>query len=61
MTKIVKERFEYLRKEIETERISYSEIVELQLLAEYIEPDDVLLLEWAGVPEFTIEDIPNRE
>ena len=43
---------EYLREEIENERISYCEIVELQELAAYIEPGDVLLLEWAGVPEF---------
>jgi hypothetical protein len=47
----VKERLEYLRGEIEAELISYEEISELQGLAEYIEPDDVLLLEWAGVPE----------
>lgn len=44
-------RLEYLRGEIEAERISYSEIAELQSLAQYIEPGDVLLLEWAGVPE----------
>ena len=47
----VQERLEYLRGEIEAERISYGEIVELQDLAEHIEPGDVLLLEWAGVPE----------
>jgi len=46
----VQERLEYLRGEIEAERISYGEIVELQDLAEHIEPGDVLLLEWAGVP-----------
>ena len=45
-------RLEYLRGEIEAERISYGEIAELQSLAEYIEPGDVVLLEWAGVPEF---------
>ena len=45
------ERLEYLRGEIEAERISYGEIAELQSLAEYIEPSDVVLLEWAGVPE----------
>ncbi len=48
----IKNRLEYLRGEIEAERISYGEIAELQLLADYIEPGDVLLLEWAGVPEF---------
>jgi len=46
-----KERLEYLRGEIEAERISQGEIAELQSLAEHIEPGDVLLLEWAGVPE----------
>jgi hypothetical protein len=44
-------RLEYLRGEIEAERISYGEIAELQGLAEYIEPGDVQLLQWAGVPE----------
>ncbi len=48
----IKERLEYLRGEIEAERISYGEVAELQSLAEHIEPGDVLLLEWAGVPEF---------
>jgi len=47
----IKQRLEYLRGEIEAERISYAEIAELQSLAEHIEPGDVLLLEWAGVPE----------
>lgn len=44
-------RLEYLRGEIEAERISQSEIAELQSLAKYIEPGDVLLEEWAGVLE----------
>ena len=48
----IKARLEYLRKEIEAERISTGEILELQSLAKHIEKDDVLLLEWAGVPEF---------
>ena len=47
----IKERLEYLRKEIQAERISYAEIAELQGLAEHIDKSDVLLLEWAGVPE----------
>ncbi len=47
----IKARLEYLRGKIESERISYSEIAELQDLAKYIEPGDVQLLEWAGVPE----------
>jgi len=54
--KKIKERLEYLRGEIEAECISYGEISELQSLAEYIEPGDVLLLEWAGVPEFPEQD-----
>lgn len=48
---LAKLRLEYLRGEIEAERISCGEIAELQGLAKYIAPDDVLLLEWAGVPE----------
>jgi len=51
-SKKIKERLEYLRGEIEAERISYFEIAELESLAGHIDPDDVLLLEWAGVPEF---------
>lgn len=51
-TKQAKKRLEYLRGEIEAERINYGEIAELQSLVEFIEPGDNLLLEWAGVPEF---------
>jgi hypothetical protein len=47
----VKERLDYLRKEIKAERISYGEIAELQSLVKHIDPSDVLLLEWAGVKE----------
>lgn len=46
------ERLEYLRGEIEGERISMGEIAELESLAAYIAPHDVLLREWAGLPEF---------
>lgn len=49
------ERLEYLRSEIRAERISYGEIAELESLADHIEPGDVELLEWAGVPEFPDE------
>jgi hypothetical protein len=49
----VKNKLEYLRGEIEAERISYGEIAELQGLAAYIDKDDTVLLEWAGVPEST--------
>jgi hypothetical protein len=52
----IPERLAYLREEIRAERISYGEIAELQGLAEHIDPDDVELLEWAGVPEFPEED-----
>jgi len=51
--KKIKKRLEYLRKEIVAERISYGEISELQSLIKYIPSDDVQLLEWAGVPEFS--------
>ncbi len=47
----IKERLEYLRGEIEAERISMGEIMELESLSEHINPGDVLLLEWAGVKE----------
>ena len=49
--KQINARLEYLRSEIKAERISGGEILELQELAEFIDPGDVLLLEWAGVPE----------
>jgi hypothetical protein len=53
MTKtVIQKRLDYLRGEIEAERISYGEIAELQSLAEHIDPSDTALLEWAGVPEF---------
>jgi hypothetical protein len=45
------QRLEYLRGELRAERISYGELAELQSLAAYIKPDDVELLEAAGVPE----------
>lgn len=51
-TNEIKARLEYLRGEIIAERISTGEIAELQSLAKHIESGDVLLLEWAGVPEF---------
>lgn len=49
-------RLEYLRAEIEAERIGTAELIELQGLAEYIDSGDTLLLEWAGVPEHEDED-----
>lgn len=52
------ERLEYLRGEIEAGGVSLSEIVELQGYGEagLIPEGDVLLLEWAGVPEFPEEE-----
>jgi hypothetical protein len=41
-----------LKRAIENENISYGEIAELQSLAKYIDKNDVLLLEWAGICEF---------
>lgn len=54
--KVIQSHLEYLREEIENERISYSEIAELQDLKNFIQPDDTLLLEWAGVSEFENEE-----
>lgn len=51
-TKKIRERLNYLRQEIEAERISYGEIAELESLKAYIPEDDILLKEWAGTPEF---------
>ena len=51
MDKTIKDRLEYLRKQIEAENISYGEIAELQSLVKYIDKSDVVLLEWAGVKE----------
>ena len=47
--KNIKARLEYLRGEIEAERISYGEIAELQGLKDFIDKDDLILLEWADV------------
>ena len=47
----IKARLEYLRGELQAERMSYGELAELQSLKHYIEPGDVELLEAAGVPE----------
>ena len=52
-----RERLEELRAAIRAENISYGEIAELQGLAEHIAPDDVELLEWAGVPEYQTETV----
>jgi hypothetical protein len=55
----IRERLEYLRGEIRAERISMGELHELQGMTEHIEPGDVELLEWAGVPEHDEEEDQN--
>jgi len=49
-------RLEELRARLNAEDISTGELIELQDLAEHIQPGDVQLLEAAGVPEFPITD-----
>lgn len=49
--KKIKNRLEYLRRELGKERISYSELLELQELIDHIDESDTELLEAAGVPE----------
>ncbi len=53
----VTDRLDYLRGEIKAERISYGEIEELQNLGTQglIPKSDVVLREWAGIPEFDDE------
>lgn len=45
-------RLEEIRAEIDAERASYGELAELRSLAAFIADDDVVLREWAGLPEF---------
>lgn len=51
----IKNKLEYLRGELRAERLSYGEIVELQNLAQYIDPSDTELREAAGIPEWERE------
>ena len=51
MNREIQDRLAYLRQEIEAEKISYAEIIELQSLSEYIDRSDYLLCEWAGIDE----------
>jgi hypothetical protein len=46
-----KQRLEEIRASLRAESVSYGELAELQSLAAHIDPDDVELLEPAGVPE----------
>lgn len=48
----MKQRLEEIREEIRNESVSIGELIELRSLIEFIDKDDVELLEWAGVPEF---------
>ena len=50
-TTTIKQKLESIRKAIIAENISYGEIAELVDLKDHIEPGDVLLAEWAGIPE----------
>jgi len=52
----IKKQLKYLRRQIKRENISYGEIHQLQTLVEHIPKHDVVLLEWAGVPEFPEDD-----
>jgi len=51
LEKQVENRLENIRKSIEAESVSYGELAELERLKDYIKPDDILLLQWAGVEE----------
>lgn len=44
-------RLAAIRESIENESVSMGELIELEGLSDHIEGGDVLLLEWAGVPE----------
>lgn len=55
MPEDIKDRLEYLRSQIRGECISLEELSELESLAEHIDPDDVELAQWAGIPEFEEE------
>jgi len=48
--KTIEKRLKEIKKSIENENISYGELAELQSLKDFI-GDDVVLKEWAGVPE----------
>lgn len=57
MIESIPERLERLRGAIRAEDIGYGELAELADLAEHIEPGDVEMAEWAGIPE---EDFAKR-
>jgi hypothetical protein len=47
----ITKRLEYLREQIRQENISYSEIIELQSLAEFVSESDIKLMEWIKLEE----------
>ena len=49
--KTIKKRLNYLRGEIQNQRISYMEIAELQSLKSYIQESDITLRAWVEIPE----------
>ena len=51
--KQIKKRLHWLRNEILNECMSYKGILELQSLAQHIDPNDTLLLKWCGKVEGT--------
>lgn len=55
-TKEARARLEQLRNALRSESISYGELAELQSLAPHIDPDDIELLEAAGVPEKPVRE-----
>jgi hypothetical protein len=49
--KQVKKKLEYLRAKVRKESMTYGDLVDLELLVKYIEPNDLELLQAAGVFE----------
>lgn len=59
--KEINQRLEYLRQQLNDECISYGELAELQGLAKHIKPDDVQLLEAAGIHEHVHSGEPSHD
>lgn len=49
-------RLDQIRQAIAAESVSQGELIELADLADYIDPGDLELLQWAGVPEHADDD-----
>jgi hypothetical protein len=49
--KQAKQKLEYLRAKVRKESITYGDLVDLASLVKYIEPNDLELLQAAGVSE----------